>query len=196
MSNKLILASTSPYRRELLARLRLPFEVVSPGVDEAERDGELPADLAIRLAFEKANAVAMRFPNEIIIGADQVAVIDCRLLSKPLTHENAIAQLRAVRGRRVSFLTAIAIVQRSTGRSSTRLVPCQVDFRPYPEEIIEPYLLAERPYDCAGAAKIEGLGIALVERIEGDDPTALIGLPLIALIDMLGDLGCKVLPPR
>ncbi len=191
----LILASTSPYRRALLARLRLPFTVVSPGTDEAAQPGEAPAALALRLARAKADAVAARFPAAIVIGADQVAVLGDAMLAKPGTHDNALAQLRAVRGRRVSFLTAAAVVQRATDRAAVRLVSCEVEFRAYPERLIEPYLRAEQPYDCAGAAKIEGLGIALVQRIEGDDPTALIGLPLIALVEMLGELGYDVLPP-
>ncbi len=191
----LILASTSPYRRALLARLGLPFEVMSPGTDETAQPGEAPGALALRLARAKADAVAARFPGAIVIGSDQVAVLDGALLAKPGTHANAVAQLRAVRGKRVRFLTAAALVQRATDRAAVRLVSCEVEFRAYPEHVIEPYLRAERPYDCAGAAKIEGLGIALVKRIEGDDPTALIGLPLIALVEMLGDLGYDVLAP-
>jgi len=190
---ELILASTSPYRRELLARLALPFGVANPHVDETAQHGESPAALAVRLAGAKADAVAARFPTAIVIGADQVAVLGDRILPKPLTHDNAAAQLRAVRGKRVSFLTAVAVVQRAVDRSATRLVPCDVEFRDYPDTVIEPYLRAEQPYDCAGAAKIEGLGIALVKRIEGDDPTALIGLPLIAVVEMLSDFGCEVL---
>jgi septum formation protein len=190
---KLILASTSRYRRELLARLRLPFDVVSPGIDETPRAAEQPAGLATRLALEKASAVAERVPDAIVIGSDQVAVLDDRVLGKPLTHDNAVAQLRAMRAKQVSFLTAVALVHRATNRTAARLVPCHVFFRDYPEHAIESYLRAEQPYDCAGAAKIEGLGIALVQRLEGDDPTALIGLPLIALVEMLHDFGCEVL---
>ena len=192
-SIRLILASTSPYRRDLLARLRLPFDAVSPGVDETPRPGEAPADLALRLAIAKAHAVAMRVPEAIVIGGDQVAVLDGRALSKPITHENAVAQLRAMRGRRVSFLTAVAVERAATGDRRTRLVPCDVQFRAFPEDAIEPYLRADRPYDCAGSAKIDGLGIALVERLDGHDPTALVGLPLIALVSMLADLGLDVL---
>lgn len=192
---QLILASTSPYRRALLARLGLPFAVMSPRTDETAQPGEAPGALALRLARAKADAVAARFPAAIVIGADQVAVLDGTTLPKPGTHENAVAQLRAVRGKRVSFLTAVAVAQRATDRAAVRLVSCQVEFRAYPEHFIEPYLRAEQPYDCAGAAKIEGLGIALVKRIESDDPTALIGLPLIALVELLGDLGYDVLPP-
>jgi septum formation protein len=192
-ATNLILASTSRYRRELLTRLAVPFETVQPGVDETARPGESPTDLAVRLAREKASAVAARFPTAIVIGADQVAVLEGRILGKPLTHENATAQLRAARGKRVSFLTAVALVQRTPDRAATRLVPCHVEFRAYSDPMIESYLRAEQPYDCAGAAKIEGLGITLVKRLEGDDPTALIGLPLIALVEMLGDFGFEVL---
>jgi len=192
---RLILASSSPYRRELLARLRVRFEVASPGVDETPRPGETPPDLALRLALDKAKAVATRFPDAVVIGADQVAVLDGTLLSKPMTHDRAVAQLRAIRGRRVSFLTALAVVRAATAEVRTRLVPCHVEFRAFPEELIEPYLRAEQPYDCAGAAKIEGLGIVLVRRLDGEDPTALIGLPLIALVELLGQTGHNVLGP-
>jgi len=192
---RLILASTSPYRRELLARLRLPFEAMSPGVDETPRAGEPPEALAVRLAEEKAHAVAVRHPDAIVIGGDQVAVLDGRALSKPDTHANAVAQLRAMRGRRVAFLTAVAVERAATGEKRARLVPCDVQFRAFPEAAIEPYLRADRPYDCAGSAKIDSLGIALVERLDGDDPTALVGLPLIALVTLLGELGLDVLRP-
>jgi septum formation protein len=191
---RLILASTSPYRRELLARLRVPFETASPGVDESPRSGEPPAELVLRLAREKAAAIAVRAPEAIVIGADQVAVLDDVALSKPGTHENAVAQLRAMRGRRVSFLTAVAVSHGATGRTGVRLVPTEVHFRAFHDVTIESYLRAERPYDCAGSAKIEALGIVLVRRLEGEDPTALIGLPLIALVDLLAELGVPVLP--
>jgi septum formation protein len=190
---RLVLASTSPYRRELLARLRLAFEVASPAIDEAPHGGEAPESLALRLAVEKAKTVATRFPDALVIGADQVAALGDQLLSKPLTHENAVAQLRAMRGRRVRFLTAVAVVRSADGETRTRLVPCDVDFREFSDDALERYLRTERPYDCTGAAKIEGLGIALVRSLAGEDPTALIGLPLIALVDLLGELGCDVL---
>lgn len=192
-ASRLILASTSPYRRELLARLRVPFEVANPGVDETPLAGEPPAERAARLAREKAKAVAARQRDALVIGADQVAVLGNEVLSKPITHENAVAQLRAVRGRRVSFLTAVALVRGADGATRTRLVPCHVEFRDYSDDAIDRYLRVEQPYDCAGAAKIEGLGIALVRRLDGEDPTALIGLPLIALVDLLDELGCDVL---
>jgi septum formation protein len=192
-STRLVLASTSPYRRELLARLRVAFEVADPAIDETPRPAEAPESLALRLAVEKAKAVATRFPDALVIGADQVAVLGEALLAKPVTHENAVAQLRAMRGRRVRFLTAVALVRSADGETRTRLVPCDVAFREFSDGALERYLRAERPYDCAGAAKIEGLGIALVRGLAGEDPTALIGLPLIALVEMLGELGCDVL---
>jgi len=189
---RLVLASTSPYRRELLERLRLPFEAVNPGVDETPRDGERPADLCIRLAREKARAGAARFPDALVIGSDQVAVLGELALSKPGTHDAAVAQLRAMRGRRVAFLTAIAVARDTDVRS--RVVPTEVQFRAFTDAAIEAYLAADAPYDCAGAAKIESLGIALVEQVESADPTALVGLPLIALTDLLAEFGAPVLP--
>lgn len=190
---RLILASTSPYRRELLGRLRLPFETLSPGVDEAPRPGETAADLVVRLAREKAGAVAARMPDAIVIGADQVAVLDTVALSKPGTHDNAVAQLRAMRGRCVAFLTAVAVSRGATGETGARLVSTDVHFREFDDATIEAYLRAEQPYDCAGSAKIEALGIALVRRLDGTDPTALIGLPLIALVDLLAEFGVSPL---
>jgi septum formation protein len=192
---RLILASTSPYRRELLGRLRLPFETLSPGVDEAPQRGEAPADLVLRLAREKAGAVAARVPDAIVIGADQVAVLDEIPLSKPGTHDNAVAQLRAMRVRCVSFLTAVAVSRGATDECGARLVPTDVHFRDFDDATIEAYLRAEQPYDCAGSAKIEALGIALVRRLDGTDPTALIGLPLIALVDLLAEFGVSPLAP-
>jgi len=171
----------------------LPFEVVDPEVDETARANEAPADLALRLALTKASAVAERFPEAIVIGGDQVAVLDGRSLGKPTTHARAVEQLRMMRGQRLTFHTAVAVVHQATNRSNTRLIPAHVEFRAYSEEAIESYVRAEQAYDCVGAAKIEGLGIALVRRFEGEDPTALIGLPLIALVEMLAELGCDVL---
>ncbi len=191
--NRLILASSSPYRRELLARLQVAFEVVSPAIDESPRRHETPDALALRLAIEKAKAVAARFSEALVVGADQVALLGAELLTKPVTHANAVAQLQAMRGQRVRFLTALAVVRSADGATRTRIVPCDVEFRMFSDEALEHYLRAERPYDCTGAAKIEGLGIALVRRLAGDDPTALIGLPLIALVELLGELGCDVL---
>jgi len=194
---RLVLASTSRYRRELLGRLQLPFRVVSPAVDETPGPGETPGALALRLAREKAEAVAAQHPDAIVIGADQVAVLGERALSKPGTHENAVAQLRALRGRRVSFLTAVAVACAGAGATRAQLVPTEVHFRALDDAAIEAYLRADQPYDCAGAAKIESLGIALVHRVDSDDPTALIGLPLIALVDLLAEFGVSPLPqPR
>ena len=191
----LILASTSRYRRELLARLRLPFEVHSPDVDEAPRPGELPAALAQRLALAKAQAVSAAFPDAIVIGSDQVADLDGEPVGKPVTHERAIAQLRAMRGRSVVFQTAVAVVRASTGHVGAALAPVTVRFRALGDAEIEFYLRAERPYDCAGSAKVETLGIALLDAIESDDPTALIGLPLIRTCALLRAAGLDPLSP-
>ncbi len=182
---RLVLASTSPYRRELLARLRLPFEVAPPGVDEAALPGESACDTALRLAQAKARAVAPKFPRALVIGSDQVASMGGERLGKPGTHERAVAQLRAMRGKIVLFHTALALLNSASGAVQTADVPTEVRFRDYGESEIERYLEMERPYDCAGSAKIEGLGIVLVERVSGDDPTALIGLPLVRLAAML-----------
>jgi septum formation protein len=191
---RLVLASTSAYRRELLARLRLPFEVVAPGVDETARDGEPPAELSLRLAREKASAVAGRLPGAVVIGSDQVAVLGDTALSKPGSHAIARLHLQALRGRRVTFLTAVAVARDASERILSRVVATDVKFRRYSDAAIEAYLRADTPYDCAGAAKIESLGIALVERVDSPDPTALIGLPLIALTDLLAEAGISVLP--
>jgi len=188
-----VLGSSSVYRRELLSRLRLAFEVISPDIDEAARVGELPRDVALRLALEKANAVSRRFPQAVVIGSDQVADLDGQPIGKPGTHEKALAQLRQMRGRTVVFQTAIAVVCAETGFSQVDLAPVQVRFRMVSDEDIERYLLAERPYDCAGSARSEGLGIALLESIESDDPTALVGLPLIRTSRMLRAAGIEVL---
>lgn len=189
----LVLASTSRYRRALLERLRLPFEVANPQVDETRHAGEAPAELAQRLARAKALAVASRFEDALIVGSDQVAVLGDAALSKPGTHENAVAQLRAMRGQRVTFQTALAVHRTRDGATRERLVPFHVEFRNYSDDAIERYLRTEQPYDCAGSAKAEGLGIALIRRMSGDDPTALIGLPLIALTELLAELGSPVL---
>lgn len=189
----LILGSTSPYRRELLARLRLPFEVASPEVDETPQAGEAPRDLARRLALAKAQAVAGRFPTAVVIGSDQVADLGGRPLGKPGTHERAVAQLRQMRGRTVVFQTAVAVVCQATGFAEVDLAPVRVKFRDLTDEEIETYLRAETPYDCAGSAKSEGLGIALLESIENDDPTALVGLPLIRTVRLLRAAGLPLL---
>jgi septum formation protein len=185
----LVLASTSPYRRALLARLRLPFEVESPGVDETALSGETARDTALRLAQAKARAVTPKFPRALVIGSDQVATLDGERLGKPGGHERAVAQLKAMRGRTVVFHTALALLNSTSGAMQAAEVPTQVRFRDYSDKEIERYLEIERPYDCSGSAKIEGLGVVLVERVSGDDPTALIGLPLVQLCAMLRNEG-------
>jgi len=186
---QLILASTSRYRRELLARLRLPFDVLSPEVDETVLPGELPAELAQRLALAKAHAVAQRHPDAVVIGSDQVADLVGEAIGKPGTHERAVAQLRRMRGHSVVFQTAVAVVCAATGYASAALVPVTVRFRRLDDAEIERYLRAEQPYDCAGSAKAETLGIALLDAIESNDPTALIGLPLIKTCALLREAG-------
>lgn len=190
---RLILGSSSPYRRELLARLRLPFEVVSPEVDETPLAGESPRDLACRLALAKAHAVAARSPTAVVIGSDQVAELDGEALGKPGTHERAVAQLRRMRGRVVVFHTAVAVLCRDSGFEQTGLAQVKVQFRELTDAEIEAYLRLETPYDCAGSAKSEGLGIALLSSIENDDPTALVGLPLIRTAAMLRAAGLPLL---
>lgn len=188
----LVLGSTSPYRRELLARLRLPFETVAPQVDETPRLGETPAALAQRLALAKAEAVARLRPQAIVIGSDQVADLDGTALGKPGTHERAIAQLRAMSGRVVHFHTAVAVVCAASGFAASDLATVEVRFRSLDDGEIERYLRAEQPYDCAGSAKSEGLGIALLEAIVSDDPTALVGLPLIRTARLLRAAGLRL----
>ena len=190
----LILGSTSPYRRELLARLRLPFDVASPDVDETPLRDENPRDLATRLARAKAHAVAARFPNAVVIGSDQVADLEGQPLGKPGTHERAVAQLRQMRGRTVVFQTAVAVVCQASGFAQSDLAAVRVRFRDLSDSDIEAYLRAETPYDCAGSAKSEGLGITLLASIENDDPTALIGLPLIRTCQLLRAAGVCLLP--
>ncbi|NRF66829.1 septum formation inhibitor Maf [Aquincola sp. S2] len=185
----LILASTSRYRRELLERLRLPFEAVAPQVDETPRTGETPADLARRLALAKAGEVARRYPAAVVIGSDQVAELDGRPIGKPGTHERAVEQLRSMRGRAVIFHTAVAVLRPSTGFEQLLLAPVTVHFRDLSDADIECYLRTEQPYDCAGSAKCETLGIALLNAIHSDDPTALVGLPLIRTCAMLRAAG-------
>ena len=185
----LILGSTSRYRRELLERLRLPFEVHSPGVDESPQPGEAPAALATRLALAKARAVSAAHPNAVVIGSDQVADLDGEPIGKPHTHERAVAQLRRMRGRSVVFHTAVAVVCEASGFAGSALVPVTVRFRELSDVEIEHYLRLEQPYDCAGSAKCETLGIALLDAIESDDPTALVGLPLIRTCALLRQAG-------
>lgn len=189
LPSPLILASTSRYRRELLARLALPFETAAPDVDETPRAGEAPRELALRLALEKAQAVAARKPQAIVIGSDQVADLHGQPLGKPGTHERAAAQLARMSGQTVLFHTAVAVVQASRGFAQSSLATVTVRFRALDAATIERYLLAEQPYDCAGSAKSEGLGIALLQAIESDDPTTLIGLPLIRTAQLLRAAG-------
>ena len=191
----LILASTSRYRRELLERLRLPFEVHAPAVDETALAGEAPAALAQRLALAKARAVALAHPDAIVIGSDQVADLDGTPIGKPGTHERAVAQLRSMRGRSVVFQTAVAVVRASTGYAGHALASVTVRFRDLADADIEHYLRTEQPYDCAGSAKCETLGIALLDAIESDDPTALVGLPLIRTCALLREAGLDPLRP-
>lgn len=185
----LVLGSTSRYRRELLERLRLPFSVNAPQVDETPLPGEKPADLALRLALAKARNVALRAKQSIVIGSDQVADLDGVPVGKPGNHERAIEQLRSMSGRSIVFQTAVAVVRADTGFEASMLVPVSVRFRRLNDDEIERYLRTEEPYDCAGSAKSEGLGIALLDAIESDDPTALVGLPLIKTCHLLRQAG-------
>lgn len=190
MSNsekKLILASTSVYRRELLERLRIPFEIISPKVDEAPLPSEATLNLALRLAKAKAAIVAKDHPDAWVIGSDQVADLCGAALGKPGNFERAMAQLQLMRGATVTFHTALCLMHGET--ETTLSIPTEVTFRKLSDEILEAYLHAEEPYDCAGSAKSEGLGISLLETMKSDDPTALIGLPLIALSGLLRDAG-------
>lgn len=182
---KLVLASSSPYRRELLARLCIPFEVVSPAVDETPLAKEMAPATALRLAQLKARKVAENFPDALIIGSDQVALLDNQQVGKPHTFDNAKKQLQASSGRAMLFHTALCLYNSRSGHMQTRVVPVTVQFRTLSDDVIERYLNIEQPYNCAGSAKVEGLGISLIARFEGEDPNALIGLPLIALVDML-----------
>jgi septum formation protein len=190
----LILASTSRYRRELLMRLRMPFESVAPGTDETALPDETPAALAVRLAMAKAQAVAQLHPQAVVIGSDQVADLDNQALGKPGNHERAVAQLRLLSGRQAVFQTAVAVVRLDTGFAQVDLTSVQVGFRSLSDAEIEHYLRLEAPYDCAGSAKCETLGIALLQYIHSDDPTALVGLPLIRTCRLLRDAGLNPLP--
>jgi septum formation protein len=189
---RIVLASGSPYRRVLLERLGLPFEWAAPDVDESEIQGESTSGTALRLAILKARAVALRFPDSVVIGSDQVASCEGMRIGKPGNHANAVKQLEFMSGKTVLFETALAVLDASKNDLRSRVVPCRVTFRPLTRAVIETYLEREQPYDCAGSAKAEGLGIALIARIETDDPTALIGLPLIALTELLAAAGIPV----
>ena len=189
----LVLGSTSRYRHELLSRLRVSFSVISPHVDETPHPGESPRDLALRLALAKARAVAALHPDAVVIGSDQVADLDGLPLGKPGEHSKAVAQLQRMRGRVVIFQTAVSVVCLASGFEDTQLAAVRVKFRDLSDAEIEAYLRAEEPYDCAGSAKSEGLGIALLESIDNDDPTALVGLPLIRTCQMIRAAGVRVL---
>ena len=193
LQRALILGSTSRYRRELLQRLRVPFEVVSPDVDETPLANEAPQALATRLALAKAKAVAANHPNAVVIGSDQVADLNGEPLGKPGTHERAVLQLQRMRGQTVVFQTAVSVVCQASGFEQTELAQIKVRFRDLSDAEIEAYLRAEEPYDCAGSAKSEGLGIALLDAIDNDDPTALIGLPMIRTARLLRAAGIDLL---
>lgn len=190
---ELVLASTSPFRRELLGKLGLEFATAAPDVDESPQPGESAEALVKRLAEAKARAVAADYPDALIIGSDQVAVLDQRILGKPGSHERAVEQLGAASGKAVTFLTGLCLFDSATGRAQTVVEPFQVVFRDLSTTQIENYLRREQPYNCAGSFKSEGLGIALFRRLEGDDPNALVGLPLIRLTEMLQSEGMDVL---
>lgn len=189
---QLVLASTSRYRQELLARLGIPFETTAPNVDESPAAGEMPQALALRLACAKAQAAQAAFPDALIIGCDQVAAVGATLLNKPGTHARAVEQLKLMSGKQIAFFTALCLLNARTLQRQTAIVPVTVHMRELSTGQIERYLQAERPYDCAGSARIEGLGITLVARLDGDDPNALIGLPLIKLCDMLRNEGVEL----
>ena len=193
LARTVVLGSTSRYRRELLSRLHLPFEVAAPEVDETPLPAEAPRELALRLALAKARAVAARHPEAVVIGSDQVADLAGQPLGKPGEHTRAVQQLRQMRGQTVVFQTALAVVCLATGFEEVDLAPVRVQFRDLTDDEIEHYLQIEKPYDCAGSAKSEGLGIALLDAIDNDDPTALVGLPLIRTARLLRAAGVKLL---
>lgn len=192
MSVNLVLASTSPYRAQLLTRLGLPFETAAPEVDECPLPGETPEHLVTRLAQAKAQAVAGGYPDSLVVGSDQVAVVDDHILGKPGNRDNAIHQLQQASGKSVRFLTGLSLYNSRTGRAQVVCEPYQVHFRKLSTEQMIRYVDRERPFNCAGSFKSEGLGIVLFERFEGDDPNALIGLPLIRLVDMLTNEGVEL----
>ncbi|MHB1676522.1 MAG: Maf family nucleotide pyrophosphatase [Sulfuriferula sp.] len=192
-ATQLVLASTSAYRRELLNKLRVPFTVAAPLVDERPQVGETPQAAALRLSVLKARAVAERFPDALIIGSDQIASLDGSHIGKPGNYANAVVQLQRIRGRELVFYTALSLYNSKTGNLQSCIVPTTVTIRPLTELQIEHYLHKDQPYDCAGSARSEGLGIAIMERMSGEDPNALVGLPLIALSRMLLNEGWDVL---
>lgn len=193
MKQTIILASSSEYRRQLLQKLLIPFNSISPKIDETALDGERPHQTALRLAQEKAQKIGAEYPHALVIGCDQVATLDGIELGKPMNHQNATKQLQMMRGREVTFHSALCLYNAATGNMQAEVVPYLVRFRQLTDAQIENYLNKEQPYQCAGSAKSEGLGIALMERMIGEDPNALIGLPLIKLISMLQNEGVSVI---
>jgi septum formation protein len=193
MKQTLILASSSEFRRELLLKLQIPFISISPSVDETPLENEMPQETALRLAQVKARKIGADFPHALVIGCDQVATLDGEQLGKPLNHSNATKQLKTMRGREVTFHSALCLYNAATANMQAEVVPYIVRFRKLSDEQIENYLNKEQPYQCAGSAKSEGLGIALIESMIGEDPNALIGLPLIKLITMLQNENISVL---
>ena len=193
MKQTLILASSSEFRRQLLQKLLIPFNSISPKIDETALEGEKPHETALRLAQEKAKKIGAEYPHALVIGCDQVATLDGEQLGKPGNHNNATKQLQTMRGREVTFHSALCLYNAATGNMQAEVVPYLVRFRQLSNEQIESYLNKEQPYHCAGSAKSEGLGIALMERMIGEDPNALIGLPLIKLITMLQNEGVSVI---
>ena len=190
---KLVLASSSPFRRELLERLRITFEVIAPDVDETPRPGETPEALVQRLAIEKARKIAALKPGSLVIGSDQVAVYNDAIVGKPHSHDVAVQQLRSASGKTVTLFTGLALVNADTRLIQCEVIPYRVTFRALTDAQIESYLRQEQPYSCAGSVRSEGLGIALLEKFEGDDPNTLIGLPLIRLVRMLEHEGVKII---
>ena len=188
----IVLASSSPYRRALLDRLGIAYESASPDIDETPLDGETAEDLTLRLAVNKARALENRYPCHLIIGSDQVALLDGTPVSKPGTHASAVAQLQRCSGQRITFATALCLLNTASGALQTAVEPFHVNFRQLTDTQIEHYLHAEQPYDCAGSFKVEGLGISLFESLRGDDPNSLIGLPLIRLCQMLAKEGIEI----
>ena len=182
---KLILGSSSPFRKTLLERLMVPFETANPDIDESSHDGETPIELVERLAIEKAQAVATQYPKSLIIGSDQVALHGEKVVGKPHTHERAVEQLRSASGKKITLYTGLALINSESGNIQSEVIPFTVHFKVLSDSVIESYLRKEEPYNCAGSVKSEGLGIALMKRFDGDDPNALIGLPLIRLVAML-----------
>jgi len=193
ISQPLVLASTSVYRRELLERLQIPFQTAVPDVDEMPLSGETAKQTSWRLSRGKAQAVAAHYPDALIIGSDQVALLDGQQMGKPLTHDNAVIQLRAMRGKTVIFFTALTLLNARSGEMQTEVAENRVSFRELSDDEIESYLRKEQPYHCAGSAKSEGLGIALISQMEGNDPNALVGLPLILLVGMLKKQGVPII---